>query len=65
MTADMYDDDLALRFYVVNHFPHLMTALERRVIVYTVPIVSGAVDWKIRKVYEFLEARDGHVDDAD
>ena len=64
MTAEGYDDARALRAYTHKHFPHLMTPLERRVTEYTAPIVSDAADTKIRKVYQFLESRDGHVDDA-
>ena len=40
MTADSYDDDVALRCYVRQHRRDLMTALERRVTEYTAPIVS-------------------------
>ena len=65
MTADTYDDDVALRAYVLQHFPHLMTPLERRVTEYIAPIVSDAEDSKIQKLHEFLEDRDGHVDDVD
>ena len=65
MTADTYDDDVALRAYVLQHFPYLMTPLERRVTEYIAPIVSDAEDAKILKLHEFLEERDGHVDDAD
>ncbi len=48
LTADTYDDDVALRAYVLQHFPHLMTALERRVTEYIAPIVSDA-DSKINQ----------------
>jgi hypothetical protein len=40
-----------------------MTPLERRVTEYIVPIVSNAEHTKIRRLYAFLENRDGHVDD--
>jgi hypothetical protein len=63
MTADTYDDGVALRVYVLKYFRHLMTPLERRVTEYTAPIVSDAKDSKIRSLYTFLENRDGHVDD--
>ena len=65
MTADTYDDDVALRAYVLQYFPHLMTPLERRVTEYIAPIVSHAEDSKILMLYEFLEERDGHVNDAE
>ncbi len=63
MTADTYDDGVALRVYVLKYFRHLMTPLERRVTEYIAPIVSDAEDSKIRSLYTFLENRDGHVDD--
>jgi hypothetical protein len=63
MTADTYDDRVALRAYVLKYFPHLMSPLERRVTEYIAPIVSDAKDSKIRHLYVFLENRDGHVDD--
>lgn len=65
MTADTYDDDVALRAYVLQYFPHLMTPLERRVTEYIAPIVSNSEDSKILSLHEFLEERDGYVDDAD
>ena len=65
MSAETYDDNLALRAYVHKHFPHLMTPLERRVTEYIAPIVSDATDSKIQKLHEFLESLDGHVDDDD
>ena len=65
MTADTYDDDVALRAYLLQHFPNLMTPLERRVTEYIAPIVGDAEDSKILKLHEFLEERDGHVDDAE
>ena len=65
MTANTYDDDIALRAYVLRHFPHLMTPLERRVTEYSAPIVSDSNHWKILKLHGYLEERDGHVDDAD
>ncbi|TWU01057.1 hypothetical protein Pla52n_44280 [Stieleria varia] len=65
MTADTYDDDVALRAYVLQHFPHLMTPLERRVTEYSAPIVGDSDHPKILKLHEYLEERDGHVDDAD
>lgn len=64
MTAEDYDDASALMAYTHQHFPHLMTPLERRVTEYIAPIISGATDAKILKLFEFLESRDGHVDDA-
>lgn len=65
MTADTYDDDLALRAYVSQHFRHRMTPLERRLTEYVVPILSDAKNYKILMLHEFLEERDGQVDDAD
>ena len=65
MTAHTYDDDVALRAYVLRHFPHLITPLERRVTEYIAPIVSNSDHTKILKLHQFLEERDGHVDDAD
>ena len=72
MTADSYDDDVALRCYVRQHRRDLMTALERRVTEYTAPIVSESSHHEIGKhlhrkvalLYEYLERRDGHVDDG-
>jgi hypothetical protein len=71
MTVDSYDDDVALRCYVHQHRRDLMTPLERRVIEYTAPIVSESSDHKLEidlqskvaHLYEYLERRDGHVDD--
>ena len=79
MTTSSYDDEVALRCYVLRHRRDLMTPLERRVIEYTAPIVSEAsrdrldklynnemdnsFHLKIVELYEFLERRDGHVDD--
>jgi len=65
MTVEDYNDARALRAYTRTHFPHLMTPLERRVTEYIAPIVSDATDTKIRKLYEFLETRDGHAEDAE
>lgn len=65
MTAEAYDDAVALRAYVLQHFPHLMTPLERRTTEYSAPIVSHSEDRKVRKIHQFLEKRDGHVEDAD
>jgi hypothetical protein len=63
MTTETYDDDVALRAYVLKYFPHLLTPLERRVIEYSVPIVGNSDHWKIQQIYVFLEERDGHVPD--
>ena len=71
MTIDSYDDDVALRCYVRKHRRDLMTPLERRVVEYTAPIVSESSHHKIGKhlhrkvgiLHEYLESRDGHVDD--
>jgi hypothetical protein len=63
MTTETYDDDVALRAYVLKYFPHLLTPLERRVIEYSAPIVGNSDHWKIRQIYVFLEERDGHVPD--
>ena len=65
MTAKTYDDDVALKAYVLRHFPHLMTPLERRVVEYIAPIVSDSNDSKIKSLHKFPEERDGHVDDHD
>jgi hypothetical protein len=65
MTADTYDDDIASRAYVLQHFPHLMTPLERRVVAYSAPFVSDSDHAKILKLHQFLEDRDGHVDDTE
>ncbi|MCC9641616.1 hypothetical protein LOC71_04970 [Rhodopirellula sp. JC740] len=65
MTAATYNDDVALRAYVLRHFPQLMTPLERRVTEYIAPIISNTDDSKILRLHEFLQERDGHVDDAD
>ena len=54
MTPDTYDDDVALRAYVLQHFPHLLTPLERRVTEYIAPIVSDVEDSKILKLINRL-----------
>jgi hypothetical protein len=63
LTTEPYDDDKALRAYIFLHFRHLMTPLERRTVEYTAPIVHAADHWKVRRLYDFLEKRDGHVPD--
>lgn len=63
MTAETYDDDVALRAYVLRYFPHLMTPLERRVVEYTAPIISNSQETKLQSLYKYLEERDGHVED--
>jgi hypothetical protein len=63
LTAETYDDDVALRAYVFKHFRHLMTPLERRTLEYNMPIVGGSDHRKIQRLYDFLEDRDGHVSD--
>ena len=63
ITTESYDDAVALRAYAFRHFPHLLTALERRVTEYSAPIVSDSEHWKIRRLYTLLEERDGHVPD--
>lgn len=63
MDRERYDDAIALRAYVFRHFPHLLTALERRVTEYDVPIVSNSDHWKIVRLHQSLEERDGHVPD--
>ena len=63
MTCETYDDAVALRAYAFRHFPHLLTALERRVTEYSAPIVSNSEHWKIQRLYKYLEERDGHVAD--
>lgn len=65
MDIDRYDDDVALTAYVWRHYLHLMTALEKRVGVYSVPIVSDSPMEKARRLHQMLEERDGHVSDAD
>ena len=55
MTAKTYDDDVALKAYVLRHFPHLMTPLERRVVEYIAPIVSDSNDSKIKSLHKFLK----------
>lgn len=76
MSRENYDDDAALRAYVAKHCRHLMTPLERRTSEYTVPILSdynlarrigvhGGAAEKAARLYQFLEDRDGHVDDAE
>ena len=63
MNAETYDDRLALSAYALRHFRHLMTALDRRVLEYSVPIVSSSENWKIKKLHCYLEQCDGHVPD--
>ncbi len=58
-----YDDGLALRAYVAKHCREFMTPLERRVTEYTVPLTSEVDDQKFSRLYQFLESRDGHVED--
>jgi hypothetical protein len=65
MDVDHYDDKLALTEYVWRHYLHLMTALEKRVGIYSVPIVSDSPIEKARRLHQMLEERDGHVPDAD
>ena len=65
MAIENYDDDVALSAYVWRYYLHLMTALEKRVGVYSVPIVSDSPMEKARRLYQMLEERDGHVPDAD
>ncbi len=65
MAIEHYDDDDALSAYVWRHYLHLMTALEKRVGVYSVPIVSDSPMEKARRLHQVLEERDGHVPDAD
>ena len=63
LTTETYSDERALRAYIFKHFHHLMTPLERRAIEYTTPIVQVSDHWKIKRLYDFLEERDGHVPD--
>jgi hypothetical protein len=65
MDVDHYDDAIALTEYVWRHYLHLMTALEKRVGTYSVPIVSDSPMEKARRLYQMLEDRDGHVPDVD
>lgn len=65
MAIDQYDDDLALTAYAWRHYLHLMTPLQKRVGVYSVPIVSDSPMEKARRLHQMLEERDGHVPDAD
>lgn len=65
MTVENYNDDRAFRAYIRRHFAHLLTPLERRVTEYDVPVVSDANDSKVRRLYDSLERRDGHVEDQD
>jgi hypothetical protein len=64
-TIETYDDDMALRAYVFKHYHNLMTPLERRTIEYGTPIVQVTDNWKVRRLYDFLEERDGQVSDED
>ena len=65
MTLETYDDDVALRAYIFQHYRHLMTPLERRVTEYIAPVVSEATETEVPGLYEWIENRDGHVVDAD
>jgi hypothetical protein len=65
LTTETYQDDLALRAYIFKHYRHLMTPLERRSIEYLTPIVQISDHWKVKRVYDFVEERDGHVPDED
>jgi hypothetical protein len=65
MDVDHYDDDTALTAYVWRHYLYLMTALEKRVGMYTVPIVSDSPIEKGRRLHQIHEERDGHVPDVD
>jgi len=65
LTTETYCDEMALRAYVFKHFHHLMTALERRTIEYITPIIQDSDHWKVKRLYGFLEERDGHVPDQD
>jgi hypothetical protein len=65
VTADSYNDEKELRAYIFKHFRHLMTPLGRRTVEYLSPIVRASDHWKIRRLYDFLEERDGHVSDEE
>ena len=65
LTTETYCDEMALRAYVFKHFHHLMTPLERRTIEYTTPIIKDSDHWKVKRLYGFLEDRDGHVPDEE
>ena len=65
MDVDHYDDSTALTEYVWRHYLHLMTAHEKRVGIYSVPIVSDSPMEKARRLHQMLDERDGHVPDAD
>ncbi|TWU51515.1 hypothetical protein [Rubripirellula reticaptiva] len=65
MVRNCYDDRTALRAFVAKHCRHFMTALERRVTEYTVPLTSDATSIKWQRLYTMCEQRDGHVDDTD
>lgn len=69
MRANEYDDNIALRAYIAKHCRHFMTPLERRVTEYSFPLTSTLPNTetyeKFRKVYHYVEDRDGHVDDSD
>ena len=60
-----YADEKALTEYVWKHFQHLMTPLELRVGLYSVPIVSDIDDEKGQWIYAHCESAHGHVDDAE
>ena len=64
MPIESYDDDDAIRAYILTNFVQLMTALERRVYEYG-PLVSSINNWKAQRLYTMCEERDGHVPDSD
>jgi hypothetical protein len=60
MAIDQYDDDIALTAYVWRHYLHLLTPLEKRVGVYSVPIVSDSPMEKARRLHQMGCIANGH-----
>jgi hypothetical protein len=62
-TLDQYDDRLAARAYASKFFYYRLSAFEKRILIEAGPVVSTTDHWKAKRIWQFMEERDGHVDD--
>ena len=62
-TLDQYDDRLAARAYASKFFYYRLSAFEKRIMIEAGPVVSTTDQWKAKRIWQFMEERDGHVDD--
>lgn len=62
-TLDDYDDRLAARAYALRFFYHRLSAFEKRILIEAGPVVGTTDHWKAKRIWQFMEERDGHVDD--